>query len=426
MTNNNKRVLIICQHFWPETFRISDIAAGFIENGFRVDVLCGIPNYPKGQFFEGYSLFKKRRQNYKGVNIIRVPEIPRGNNSNLKIFLNYISFPFFAIFYIPWLATRKYDRILIYQLSPVYMALPGIILGKIKGTKILIYILDFWPHSLFSIFNFKNKLIRNLITQISYWHYRRADGIIAVFKGIQTRLINEVGIKVEKTIYIPQAAEKIYELQIKDPEIEQRLGQGFKIVFAGNINPAQSFDTVLKAAKQVREAGYYDIKYIILGEGMSKKWLISEIDKMGLTEYFEFIGLVPVEEVPKYQTEADALILALSRSPLFEYAIPAKLQSYLAAGKPIIGAVDGECQRQINESGCGICCDSGDSANLASNIITIYSMNKSDRDRMGEKGREYHFKHYERNQNLKRLIEFVFNDHRIIDEEYPELNKLGI
>ncbi len=415
-----KRILIVGQHFWPETFRVTDICQGLVERGYEVDVLCGIPNYPAGKFFKGYGFFKQRRQDYKGVTIIRVPEIPRGNNSHFRILINYLSYPFFALLYVPLLMRKKYDRILVYQLSPVLMALPGIVFAKLTKTKLYMYVPDFWPHSFFSIIRVKNKYLVSLLTRMSYWHYRQADGLIGVFKGTQTRFISEVGVDKNKTIYIPQAPEKIYEKDIHDKKLAQRFKGTFNIIFAGNINPAQSFDTIVPAAKIVYSKGYTNLNYIIIGEGMSKKWLMNEVMKQGLESQFTFEGLKPVEEIPKYQTIADAFIVALSKSPLFEYGIPAKVQSYMAAGKPIIGAIDGEGQRLINGSEAGICVDSGDVKNLARAIIQLVEMEPKKRKVMGTKGREYHFKHFEREYNLNRLIEFVFNDKRIADTEYKD------
>jgi glycosyltransferase involved in cell wall biosynthesis len=267
---------------------------------------------------------------------------------------------------------------------------------------------------------FKNKALVKFITALSYWHYRRADGVVGVFKGIQTRLIDDVGIPKEKTLYITQAAEKIYETPVHDKDLEKRFKDKFTIVFAGSINPAQSFDTVLAAAKTTYDKGYDKVHFVIVGGGMSKDWLVNEVEKMGFSEHFSFEGFMPFEEVPRYQTVADALLVALTRSPLFEYGIPAKVQSYMASGKPIVGAMDGEGKRLINESGSGICADSGDDQGLAKAIMTLVDMKPDKRKAMGAKGRDYHFKHFERNYNLQRLIDFVFNDKRVDDTEYPD------
>jgi colanic acid biosynthesis glycosyl transferase WcaI len=414
-----KRLLIVGQHYWPETFRISDIAEGLVERGYQVDVLCGTPNYPSGKFFKGYGFFRNKHETHKGVTIYRVPEIPRGNNTNLRISLNYLSFAFFALFYVPFFLFKRYDRILAYQLSPVFMSLPAIIISKIKRTPLYFYVCDFWPHSLFSIINIQNPTIRKAVTSLSYWHYRRGDGVMGVFKGMQERFVSDVGIQEDKTLYIAQAPEKIYEQIIEDASLSKRFSKTFNVVFAGNINPAQCFDVVTQAAKTVKDQGYNDIRYVIIGEGMSKEWLIKEIKRLGLEDQFVFEGFKPVEEVPKYQAIADCMLVALSKSPLFEYGIPAKVYSYMPSGKPIVGAMDGEGQRLINKlSKCGICVDSGDIQGLAKAIIGLHDMEDAKRRRLGKNGRDYYLKHFEREYNLTRLEEFVFNGKRIPDEEY--------
>jgi colanic acid biosynthesis glycosyl transferase WcaI len=420
-TDRPKRILIVGQHYWPETFRISDIAEGLVERGYEVDVLCGTPNYPAGKFFKGYGFFKNKKEVHNGVRIIRVPEIPRGNNSNIRIFINYISFPFFALFYVPFFLFKKYDRILAYQLSPVFMSLPAILLSKFKHVPLYFYVCDFWPHSLFSMLNIRNSLLRKFTTSMSYWHYRQSDGIIGVFKGMQERFVSDVGISKEKTLYIPQAPEKIYEATLHDKTLEKRFASSFNIVFAGNINPAQCFDVITQAAKIAKSQIDKDIKYIILGDGMSRKWLEKEVRKLGLEDQFVFEGLKPVTEVPKYQSIADATIVALSKSPLFEYGIPAKVYSYMPAGKPIIGSMDGEGKRLINSlANCGICVDSGDIDGLAKAIVDLATMKPEKRKKLGVNGKAYYFKHFEREENLTRLAEFVFNDKRIVDSEYPD------
>lgn len=419
--NKPQKILIVGQHYWPETFRITDIAEGLVERGYDVHVLCGTPNYPAGKFFTGYGFLKNKSETHNGVKITRVPEVPRGNNSSFRIFINYVSFPFFSLFYVPFFLFRKYDRVIAYQLSPVFMSLPAILLAKIKRKPLYFYVCDFWPHSLFSMLDIKNSFIRRLTTKISYWHYRRSDGIIGVFKGMQERFITDVGIPKEKTLYIPQAPEKIYELQPHDKSLVKRFKGTFNIVFAGNINPAQCFDVVTQAAKLVKDAEHTDIRYIIIGDGMSRKWLEAEVKKLGLKDQFVFEGLKPVEEIPKYQTIADATIVALSKSPLFEYGIPAKVYSYMPAGKPIIASMDGEGQRLINSlAKCGICVDSGDVRGLADAIMRLIALPAEQRRIMGENGRNYHFKHFEREYNLNRFIEFTINDNRIPDKEYTD------
>ena len=159
----SKRILVVCQHFWPEAFRINDLCEGFIENGLEVDVLCGEPNYPKGEWFEGYGPFKNRHQIHNKIHIHRTFEVKRGANTNVRILVNYLTFPIASLFHIPSLLRKKYDKIFIYSLSPVYMGIAGIIIGKLQKTEILTYVMDLWPENLYSVLNFKNKFIRKVL-----------------------------------------------------------------------------------------------------------------------------------------------------------------------------------------------------------------------------------------------------------------------
>jgi len=406
---NKKKVLIITQHYWPENFRITDIAEGMAEKGYLVDVLCGIPNYPTGKYFRGYGLKSNRRQLRKGVNIIRVPEIPRFLNNNLGIILNYISFPFFCIFSIIPLLSKKYDRVFSYQLSPVFMTLPAIVYSKLTKVPLYIYVCDFWPHQLFSVKKITNTFLRKILTFISYWHYKNAQGVIATFEGIKKQLESDAKIPIHKTIYIPQAPEKLYEKNIYDKTLNKRFSDTFNIVFAGSLNPAQSFDTLIKAAEIVNNELKIKIKYVIVGDGMSRKSIENEIKRLKLTNIFEFEGTKKVEDIPKYHYIADALIVALLKSDIYEYAIPAKVNSYMASGKPILGAMDGEAKTLINtKAKCGICVSSGDYKELAKAIIKIVKMKKHSRDSLGRNGKLYYNKYFERDMNLNRLIDFVF------------------
>ena len=222
----SKRVLIVCQHFWPESFRINDIAEYLLEQGIEVDVLCGRPNYPSGKLADGYTLWNRRKEYYKGATIYRSFEIPRGNNSNIRIFLNYISFPLSSIFHVPRLLFKKYDSIFIYQLSPVMMSIAGIILGKLKRTETTMYVLDLWPENLYSVLPIKNSLLRRVASAVSHWHYRHVDKLIALSERMKERLVATTNIPADKIIVLPQAAEKLYEQELHDAGLKRRYSKG--------------------------------------------------------------------------------------------------------------------------------------------------------------------------------------------------------
>lgn len=404
-----KKLLVVSQHFWPETFRINDLCDFLLDKDCEIEVLCGIPNYPKGKFFDGYSYFKSLKQSHKGIEVHRALEIPRGNNSNLRIFLNYVSFPIASLFHIPRLLTKRFDKIFLFQTSPVMMAIAGIIVGRIKRIETTMYVLDLWPENLFSVIVIKNPILRKLATNVSHWHYKHVDKLIVLSEKMKDQLVEVTGINPKKIIVIPQVCEKIYETDIHDKKLAARFKDGFNILFTGSITPAQSFETIIAAAKKLRSDGIKDINWIIVGDGMSRKWLENEIKKNDLSESFIFEGQHPIEDMPRYSGIADALIGCLVKSDLLEATIPAKVMSYIASGKPIVLAMDGEVQTLINDTiKCGYAGETGNSQMLADNIKRLYGLSSSERAKMGKRAREYHFKHFERNLVLGKLYTFIF------------------
>lgn len=406
-----KRVLIVCQHFWPENFRINDIATYLSEEkNCDVDVLCGLPNYPRGKLFDGYSLFKNRRQQYNGISIERVPEIPRGNNSNFRIFVNYLSFPFFSLFYIPKYLFRRYDKILIYQLSPVMMSIFGIILGKIKRTQTTMYVLDLWPENLFSVLKVRSKFLKRIATSLSHWHYRRVDKLVALSKKMRDQLLAVTGKQPSSVTILPQTSEKIYETSIRDDKLAKKFKGTFNIVFAGNISPAQSFETILEAAVLLKDSGVKDVSWIIVGDGMSKKWLESEVKARDLGDFFYFEGQKPIEDMPRYTYIADIFVGCLVKSQLLEATIPAKVMSYMASGKPSALAMDGEVKELINKrSRSGYVTSTQDSKALYGSIRKLYDMSNAERSAIGNRGKKYYIKHFERDVILGKLHNFLFD-----------------
>jgi len=406
----SKRILVVSQHFWPESFRVNDICNGFVERGYEVEVLCGIPNYPAGQFFDGYGLTKNRRQIENGVKIRRCFEVKRGKNSNLRIFLNYISFPISSLFSLPYLLRQKYDKIFLFQTSPVMMSLAGVLLGRMKRIETTMYVLDLWPENLYSVLNFKNKLIRRFLFWNSTWYYRKTDKLIANTQRLQSLLIDRTGKCCSEVTFIPQFCEKLYEELAEDAELKDRFKDTFNLVFTGNISPAQSFETVIGAAKILKDKGFADIRWIIVGDGMSGAWLKEEVAKEELSDYFIFIGNVPMAEIPKYTGIADGLFACLSKLEMLECTIPAKIFSYYAAGRPLLLAMNGEIQDIIESSGAGYIVDAGDSKGLAEAAVRLYKMSNEEREKMGESAKAYYYKNFERDMNMEKLVEFVEGD----------------
>lgn len=409
--SSRPKILVVGQHFWPEAFRINDICDFLVKKGCDIEVLCGLPNYPSGKFPKGYGFFKNRRQVHNGIRIHRALEIPRGNNSNLRVFLNYISFPISSLFHVPRMLFGKYDKIFIYQLSPVMMSIAGIIVGKIKKVEITMYVLDLWPENLYSVLNIQNPILRKVAEKTSHWHYRKADKLVVLSEKMRSRLIDITGINPENVIVIPQAAEKLYEKEVHDKQLEKRFSKGFNLVFTGSITPAQSFATMIDAAQLLKSDGIDDINWIIVGDGMARKKVEESVNKAGLDNIFYFEGQKPVTDVPKYTALADGLVGCLVESNLLEATIPAKVMSYIAASKPLVLAMDGEVQELVNnEIKGGYVSKTGNARMLADNIKKLHRSPESERLAMSNRLRDYHLKNFERSILLDRLYKFMLKD----------------
>lgn len=406
--SDSRRILVVCQHYWPESFRVTDICDYFVERGYEVDVLCGLPNYPKGEMFPGYSFRGPYRQVHRGVRIFRVPEILRTGNSSVRIFLNYISFPVASLFRIPRLSGNHYDRILLYQLSPVMMTIAGIVLGKLKRIETTMYVLDLWPENLFSVMNLKSITARRIASAVSHWHYRQVDKIVVLSNLMKDRVLSVSGLPAEKVEVLPQACEKFYEIEQRSPALEEQFFGTFNILFTGNLSPAQSFGTMIRSAELLRDKGFDNLRWIIVGDGMSRSEIEAEVKARNLADCFHFVGQVSPERIPEFTAVADALIGCLVKSELLEATIPAKVLSYIAAGRPLVLAMDGEVAQLVEEADCGFVGPAGDAEALAANIERLISLSESDRQQKGINGRKFHFEHLERNIVLGKLTDFIF------------------
>lgn len=397
------RILIVSQYFWPESFRINDLAISLKEDfGHEVTVLTGMPNYPKGKLFNGYRFLGPSRETLDGIQVYRIPLIPRGNSSKLLLTLNYLSFAFFACLLGPWKCRGSYDVIFVAQYSPVTVALPAILLRKIKRIPLFLWVQDLWPESISATGAIRSKWVLRVVEKMVSYIYRKSDRILVQSKafvfGIRTLGGGDTNID-----YLPNWAESLYQPCPPDvPWGESKgLPAGFRIMFAGNIGAAQDFSTILSAAERLREI--VDIHWVLLGDGSSRDWVAKEIVRRKLTASVHLLGRYPIEEMPRFFALADALLVTLKKEPIFALTVPSKVQSYLASGRPILAAIDGEGRRVVEESGAGLACSAEDPEQLAAIVLQLHAMASKDREAIGLRGRKYYEENYDRNQLIERL-----------------------
>lgn len=385
-------LLVVCQYYYPEPFRITDICESLVKRGHAVTVLTGLPNYPEGKVPKEYRNFKKREEIINGVRVIRSFEIGRGK-SNLRLLLNYFSFAISGSLK-AFNLKGDFDFILVNQLSPVMMAIPGIIYKKFHNKKLLLYCLDLWPASLQARGIKEDSFVHKVFLKISKWIYNSADSILISSGMFKQYFYDDLSIKNKTFIHLPQYAEEIFSGNI---DFKSHSGK-YNFVFAGNIGDMQSVETILYAAREL--SNQKDITFHIVGDG-SKLADCKHFAKEMNLENVVFYGRRPVEEMPEFYSMADAMLITLKSDKIISYTLPGKVQSYMAAGKPIIGAIDGETNVIINNAKCGICCDAENYTELAQNIMEfIKSENKIE---MGINSLSFYKNNYNKEKFIKTL-----------------------
>ncbi len=401
-----KHILVISQYFYPENFRINDICKEWVKRGYEVTVVTGIPNYPQGKFFDGYGLFKKRKEEYEGIRIIRLPIVSRGKGS-IRLALNYFSYVFSGFF---WkLFTKiKADKVFVFEVSPMTQALVGVWYAKRRKIPCTLYVQDLWPENVEVVTGIHNKTIIGAIDKMVNYIYKNCQLILATSPSFVKRLEERASVfdkeGKSKVKYWPQYAEEFYRPVLKKDLEELKISNTFRVAFTGNIGYAQGLDILPKAAELLKGQNI-SCEFVIIGDGRYMDEFKKEIADRKVDEMFLLLGRKKPEEIPGYLALCDAAFISFADNELFEMTIPAKLQSYMACGMPIIASAGGETRRVIDEAKCGVCCEIGDVKKLAEAISTLLKIGNSGFEKMQENSRKYCEINFEKNTLLNQLEE---------------------
>ncbi len=384
------KILLVTQYFYPENFKGNDIAFEMQKKGHEVTVLTGIPNYPKGEFFNGYGYFKRRRETVNGVKVIRTFLIPRGNSTAIPLMVNYFTWFIFASFYAVYLAlSKKFDKIIVQQLSPVMMGLPAVVVKKIQKIPVYFWVLDLWPESLESAGGIKNKKILGFFESMVKFLYRNSDKILISSKGFKQSILKKGNFE-DKIIYFPNWAEKSINESKQNVEINlPKFPSGFNILFAGNVGVAQDLVNAIKAMEIVLKQNK-KINFLILGDGRDRKRLEKLVLEKNIEKNIHFFGKYPIETMSYFFSKADCMFVSLKNEPIFSLSLPAKVQAYMSVGKPIISMMNGEGYNIINEAYCGFAVHAEDYKDLADKILEIEKLPVLERQRLGENGKSFY------------------------------------
>ena len=386
------RILVVCQYYFPEPFRVNDICEEMVKRGHEVTVVTGEPNYPEGQIYKGYEKHAHADEIINGVKVHRCPIIPRKTGTFFRL-LNYFSYPYEAKKYIKNLTAsdgKPFDVVFVNQLSPVMMAEPAIAYKKRHGTPVVMYCLDLWPESLVAGGVSRGSAIYKVFHRVSKRIYRAVDRILITSRMFRGYLEEQFEVEDKKIEYIPQYAEGLFEKlpYKKSTEI-------FDLVFAGNVGAVQSVETIVKAAEKLQDQ---PVHFHVVGGGTDLDRLQGLADKQ---KNITFYGRRPLEEMPEFYAKADAMLVTLQADPVLSLTLPGKVQSYMAVGKPIIGAIDGETAEVIKAAKCGYCSPADDAEELVKNIKLF--MESQEKEQMGLNARAFYEMYFARDKFMDKL-----------------------
>jgi colanic acid biosynthesis glycosyl transferase WcaI len=387
------RILVITQYFWPESFKVDDLALGLQARGHSVEVLTGMPNYPAGRYFDGYRPFSPLREDYHGITIHRVPHVPRGDGRALRMALNYASYAWLASLRILGLGRRGWDVAVVFGMSPVTQAFPAVVLRRLFRVPFVHWVLDLWPESVTASGLIRSPFLVRVIGRVSSWLYRSADLVLGSSAAFAPRL-QSLGVDPDRLGYLPSWAEDSYAAPVEASSSREPWEGGFAVMFAGNLGRVQGLDTVLDAAGRLRDRP--EIRWVFVGDGSLRPWLEEEVRRRDLAGSVFLVGRRPVSAMPALFAKADAMLVSLKPDPIISLTVPGKLPTYLAAGRPVLGTIDGEAARVIAESGAGFVSPAGDAAGLAANVTRMVGMPPAERALLGERGRAYCRAHFDR------------------------------
>lgn len=385
------KILVICQYYFPEPFRIADICEELVCRGNAVTVVTGVPNYPMGEIYQGYEHGERAQEIIKGVHVVRCPIQPR-KKSALHRLWNYYSYPFQSKRALKQLE-NDFDVVFVYQLSPVMMANAGIWYAKKHHIKSVLYCLDLWPASL-NAGGISNGLIYRWFRMESEKVYSNVDQILISSQSFASYFYEEFGR--DDTLFLPQYAETTYS----PSECKKTPDEYVDFMFAGNVGTMQSVDTIIKAAALCKDIK--NIRWHIVGDGIDLESCKTLAEKLDVPVIFH--GRQPIEQMPHYYSMADAMLITLKDDPVISLTLPGKLQSYMAAGKPVIGAINGEAKNVIEQFKCGYCVPACDYEKLAA-VCRKFVEDRAVHNVMGKNARIAYEREYSKDKFIDSLQE---------------------
>ena len=392
------RILLLTQYFPPEIgaapTRLQNIVRELARLGNEVEIVTGLPNYPKGEFFQGYQGTFYRKEIRDGITLHRVWMLP-ALGGGIRRILNYLTFA--ATSFVGMFRARKPDYLFV-ESPPLLMAIPAFFFSRYWGVPFILNIADLWPDTPIEMGHMKRGgFAARLLFALERWSYRKSSFVNAVTEGIRDSLSRDKLVPDDKLLFLPNGVDTaLFQPRSTDQGLQERLGlQGKRIIlWAGTLGGAHGLEYVLEAAELLKD--HPEIHFLFVGDGSAKKSLELQSRRLGLANT-SFHAPVPLEELPPFFSIAEAGLASLLPLPIHDGARPSKVFPALASGKPLIFVGRGEGARLISEANAGIVVPPENPQALANAIVGLMT-NRKLLEELGGNGRRFVEKNYQWSQ----------------------------
>lgn len=402
------KVVILSQYYAPEPLpKAQEMAEGLRERGHGVTVVTGFPNYPYGTLYPGYRMRLWSIETVQGVRVIRLALYPDHSTSSIRRVANYASFALAASVVGPFLCGKP-DVVFVLH-PPLTIGIAAWVMSRLKRVPFVYGVADLWPDAIVASGVIRSRRAIDLLERLERFVYARAGAVAVVSPGMVDHLMGE-GVRPDKLHVITDwADERVYGPAPQDAALAERLGMSgkFNVVFGGQLGVFQRLDTVLEAAALIKP--HAAVQFVIAGDGVERARLEQEARARDLTNV-RFVGRFAAAQMPSVYALADVLLVHLSAHPLFRMSVPAKTYAYLACGKPVLMALDGDAAELIRASGAGLACPPEDPAAMAEAVLRLFRMSLAEREELGRRARNCFVRQYSRSAVLQKcaaLLESV-------------------
>ena len=345
----SKKILIVTECFYPEEFKINDVALSWKDKGFDVDVLTLSPSYPLGKIYPGYKNKIYSKCEWQGVNVYRLHAVLGYKESTFKKILKYVNFMILGSV-VSLFIGKKYDYVLGFNMSALTGMLPAVLIGKLYKKPVTFWALDIWPDSVYAYGFKKTKALSYFLDKFVKFMYHNIDNIALSSKGFESKL--KPYVRSDLTFnYLPQWADDL-DMSIEPADLSTDNKVHF--TFAGNIGKVQNLENIINAFCLLFSEYQEKSQFNIIGDGSN----LGNLKRLANNNpNIVFHGKKPRPDMASYYKASDFLIISLIGEPIFSVTVPAKTQTYIAAKKPILSIINGDTASIIQDNNLGLYAD---------------------------------------------------------------------